>query len=171
MPKFTVTRHVPFSADQIYAIAVDVAAYREFVPLLTGSAVRNRQKLAAGGESFDAALTIAYKKLNISETLTSHVETDPAGRTVRARSEDGPVKSLETEWKIAAAGDNACDVHLTVDYTMKSRSLQFLLSGMFDLMVRRVMTAFEQRARKLYGVPVSAAMASSSAASSEPSRT
>ena len=160
MPKFTVTRRVPFSADQIYAIAVDVAAYKEFLPLMTGSTVRNRQKLPGGGESFDAALTIAYKKLNISETLTSRVETDLANRTVKAHAENGPVNNLDSEWKIVAAGDNECDIQLSVDYTMKSRSLQFLLSGMFDLMVRRIMTAFEQRARKLYGVPATASAAS-----------
>lgn len=160
MTKFTVTRRVPFSADQIYAIAVDVAAYKEFLPLLTGSEVRNREPVAGGGERFDAALTVSYKKLNISETLSSRVVTDPASRLVAAKSEDGPVKSLESEWKIVPAGDHACDIHFTVDYTMKSRSLQFLLSGMFDLMVRRIMTAFEQRARKLYGVPVTVAAAS-----------
>jgi coenzyme Q-binding protein COQ10 len=160
MTKFTVTRRVPFRADQIYAIAVDVAAYKEFVPLLTGSSVRNRQTLPGGGEIFDAALAISYKKLNISETLTCHVVADPANRTVTAQSEEGPVKSLHSEWRIVAAGDRECDIQFTVDYTMKSRSLQFLLSGMFDLMVRRIMSAFEQRARKLYGAPATASAAS-----------
>ncbi len=160
MTKFTVTRRVPFSAGQIYPIAADVAAYKEFLPLVTGSTTLNRQKLPSGGESFDAALTIAYKKLNISETLTSHVVTDPESRTVTAHSEEGPVKSLDSEWRIVAAGDDECDIQFTVDYTMKSRSLQFLLSGMFDLMVRRIMTAFEQRARKLYSGPATASAAS-----------
>jgi len=160
MTKFTVTRRVPFSAGQIYAIAADVAAYKEFLPLVTGSAVRNRQTLPGGGESFDAALTIAYKKLDISETLTSHIVTDPATRIVKAHAEEGPVKSLDSEWRIVAVGDNECDIQFDVDYTLRSRSLQFLLSGMFDLMVRRIMTAFEQRARKLYGVPAAASAAS-----------
>ncbi len=160
MTKFTVTRRVPFSADQIYAIAADAAAYKEFLPLMTGSTVRNREPMPGGGETFEASLTIAYKKLNISETLTSRVETDPANRTVKAHSEDGPVKNLDSEWKIVPAGDGQCEIQFNVDYTMKSRSLQFLLSGMFDLMVRRIMTAFEQRARKLYGVPAAASTAS-----------
>jgi len=160
MTKFTVTRRVPFSADQIYSIAVDVAAYKEFLPLMTGSTVRNRKPMPGGGETFDAAFTIAYKKLNISETVTSHIVTDPATRIVKAHAEEGPVKSLDSEWRIVAAGDNECDIQFDVDYTLRSRSLQFLLSGMFDLMVRRVMTAFEQRARKLYGVPAAASAAS-----------
>ena len=49
MTKFTVTRRVPFSADQIYSIAVDVAAYKEFLPLMTGSTVGNRKPMPGGG--------------------------------------------------------------------------------------------------------------------------
>jgi coenzyme Q-binding protein COQ10 len=160
MPKFTVTRHVPFSASQIYDIAIDVASYKKFLPLVTNSTVRNRKPIPGGGESFDAMLTVAYQKLNISETLTCHVVTDPANRTIKAHSNEGPVKSLESDWRIVAAGGNECDIQFSVDYTLKSRSLQFLLSGMFDLIVRRIMSAFEQRARKLYGVPASASAAS-----------
>ncbi|MGQ0484854.1 MAG: type II toxin-antitoxin system RatA family toxin [Hyphomicrobiales bacterium] len=160
MTKFNVTRRVPYNADQIFAIAVDVGAYREFLPLVTRSTVRNRKPKPGGGETFDAALTIAYKKLNISETLASRVEIDPANRTVKAHCEEGPVKFLDSEWRIAAAGDNESDIQFSVDYTLKSRSLQFLLSGMFDLMVRRIMKAFEQRAHKLYGVPATTSLAS-----------
>ena len=160
MTKFTVTRRVPFTPDQIYAIAVDVAAYREFVPLLTGSTVRNRQPMPGGGETFDSDLSISYKKLNISETLSCRVEADPVNRIIRAHADEGPVKSLDSEWKLVPAGDGQCEIQYTVDYTLTSRSLQFLLSGMFDLMVRRVLTAFEQRARKIYGVPAAASAAS-----------
>ena len=49
-----------------------------------------------------------------------------------------------------ATGENRCDINFTVDYQLKSRTLQFVLSGMFDLAVRKVMTAFEERARVLY---------------------
>jgi len=156
MTKFTVTRRVPFSADQIYAIAVDVAAYKEFVPLLTASTVRNRKPMPGGGESFDTDLSISYKKLNISETLSSRVEADPVNRIIRAHANEGPVTSLDSEWKLVPAGEGECEIQYSVDYTLKSRSLQFLLSGMFDLMVRRILAAFEQRARKIYGTPATA---------------
>ena len=34
--------------------------------------------------------------------------------------------------------------------------LQLMLSGMFDFAVRKIMTAFEERARALYGAPKNA---------------
>jgi coenzyme Q-binding protein COQ10 len=151
MTKFTVSRNLPFSVEQVFAIASDVAHYREFLPLVKKSTVANVTKLADGKTGFDAELTYAYKKLGISDTLRSHVVVDPAAHVVTATSSEGPVKSLVSEWKILPGAAGGADIHFDVDYTLQSRSLQFLLSGMFDMMVRRIMNAFEERARKLYG--------------------
>jgi len=35
MPKFSVSRSVPYTADQVFAIARDVARYTEFLPLVS----------------------------------------------------------------------------------------------------------------------------------------
>lgn len=151
MTKFSVTRNVPFSVEQVFAIASDVARYREFLPLVRKSAVSNVQAQSDGKSTFDSELTCTYKKLGISEVLRSKVVVDPAARLVTATANEGPVKSLVSEWKILPGAKGGADIHFTVDYTLQSRSLQFLLSGMFDMMVRRIMNAFEERARKLYG--------------------
>lgn len=155
MPQFSVSRSVPYSAQQVFAIARDVARYREFLPLVKRSVVRNVSKLDGGGESFEGELTIAYDKLRIEETMTSHVTVDPSALTVRAESNQGPVKHLVSEWRIVPAGEGRCDINFTVDYQLRSRALQFVLSGMFDLAVRKVMSAFEERARVLYGPAIS----------------
>jgi coenzyme Q-binding protein COQ10 len=70
---------------------------------------------------------------------------------VTSESHEGPVKHLNAEWRIVEAGPGACEIHFNVDYALKSRSMQFILSGMFDMIVRRVLTSFEERARLLYG--------------------
>ncbi|NJM29400.1 MAG: hypothetical protein HC855_04185 [Rhizobiales bacterium] len=69
----------------------------------------------------------------------------------------GAVKSLVSVWKIMPSPQGGADIEYAVDFTMNSRSMQFLLSGMFDLAVRKVMGAFEERARMLYGPPPAAA--------------
>lgn len=151
MTKFSVTRNVPFDVEQIFTIASNVADYREFLPLVKRSVVIDAVRQPDGKSSFVADLHFSYKKLGISDTLRSHVTVDPVAHTVTATSTEGPVKSLVSEWKILPGAEGGSDIHFTVDYTLKSRSLQFLLSGMFDMIVRRIMTAFEGRARKLYG--------------------
>ena len=153
MPKFNVTRSVPYSAEQVFAIARDVKHYRDFLPLVKRSVVRNVRDLGDGREAFEGELTIAYKKLSIEEVMTSNVTVDPAKLTVTAESSQGPVKRLVSEWKIVPLGENLSEISFSVDYELRSRTLQFVLSGMFDMAVRRIMTAFEDRARELYGMP------------------
>jgi coenzyme Q-binding protein COQ10 len=155
MPQFSVTRNVPYTAEQVFAIARDVASYKEFLPLVKRSLVRNAAVQDDGRESFEGELTIAYAKLGMEEVMVSRVLVDPAARTVTARSDQGPVKHLVSEWKIVPAGDNRCDISFSVDYQLRSRALQFVFSGMFDLAVRKVMNAFEERARALYGPAIS----------------
>ena len=151
MPKYSLTRNVPFTVDQVFAIASDVAQYKQFLPLVRRSMVRSQSTLPDGREKFEAELTVTYKKLGIDETLQSDVIIDRAKHLVEAHSTQGPVKSLDASWKIVDAGAGFSEIQLNLDYTLKSKTLQFILSGMFDLMVRKVMNAFEQRARRLYG--------------------
>lgn len=155
MPQFSVTRSVPYAADQVFAIARDVARYRDFLPLVKRSLVRNVKAHDDGRETFEGELTVAYEKLRIEEVMTSRVTVDPTALTVTALSNQGPVKHLESEWRILPTAENRCDITFTVDYQLKSRTLQFVLSGMFDLAVRKVMNAFEERARALYGPAIS----------------
>ena len=155
MPKFNVSRSVPYTAEQVFAIARDVASYKEFLPLVKRSVVRGAKTDAQGIENFEGDLTVAYDKLRIEEVMTSRVTVDPEALTVTARSDQGPVKQLVSEWKIVATGTNRCDITFTVDYTLKSKMLQMVLSGMFDMAVRKVMSAFEERARVLYGPAIS----------------
>jgi coenzyme Q-binding protein COQ10 len=150
MTKFNVSRHVSFSVDQVFAIAADVARYSEFVPLVRKSVISKMKTLDDGRVTFDAALTISYKKLGISEVLMSHVIVDKRDHTVTATSSEGMVTHLATQWKVTPSSLGGSEVSLNVDYTLKSRSLQFLMSGLFDLMVRKVMAAFEERARRVY---------------------
>lgn len=150
MPKFNVTRNVPLNAEQVFAVAADVGKYNEFVPLVRKAEISNQKTLPDGRTEFDSALTIVYKKLGISDVFTSHVTVDKANLTVTAKSSEGMVTHMLTEWKVIPLQPSGCDVQFSVDYTLRSRSLQFLMSGLFDLMVRKIMTAFYERARKLY---------------------
>lgn len=152
MTKVSVTRYVPYTADQVYAVASDVASYREFLPLMKQSTVYNQEYVEDGVERFEAEMTVSYKKLGISETIHSHVLTDANRRTVNARADDkGPMKHLDATWRIEEAPHGGANIVLDIDYALKSRSLQFLLSGMFDMVMRRLLTAFEDRAKRLYG--------------------
>lgn len=151
MPKFNVSRLVPLDVERVFDVTADVTKYSEFVPLVRESTIANIKTLSDGRTEFDSSLTISYRKLGISDVLNSHVVVDPSNHTVTATSSEGIVKNMTTIWEVTAHPGGGSDVSYTVDYTLKSKSLQFLMSGLFDSMVRKIMTAFEDRARKLYG--------------------
>jgi coenzyme Q-binding protein COQ10 len=150
LPKFSVTRRVKFSPEQIYAVVADVASYKDFLPLIERSTVRGRKPTMDGIEKFSADLVVAYYPLRIQEEFLSQVEADANKRLVTTVSTGAAVKKLYGSWQIEGLGPNSSDIHFSVDYEMKSMMLQMLMSGMFDSAVRKIMNAFESRAEKLY---------------------
>jgi coenzyme Q-binding protein COQ10 len=139
---------MPFEPLQIFPIIARVEDYSEFLPLCIESRVWNRMAGSDETEKFQAALTINYPKLAILETLTSSVVADPYKLTIRALSQDRPVRHLDCTWKLHPTRGGT-DIEMILDYAMTSRSLQLLVLGLFDYAMRKVMIAFEERARRV----------------------
>ena len=150
MPQFSITRQLPFRAADLFAIAADVPSYPQFVPLCADARVWDERSDGDGRHYFHAAIDLAYPKLRLSETLTSEVTTDPVALAVRAVSRAAPAKFLDNRWLFHDLGDRGTDVDFYIDYELRSWTLQLLVSGMFDYAVRKIINAFEARARELY---------------------
>jgi coenzyme Q-binding protein COQ10 len=150
MQHFKVTRRVKFMPEQIFAVIADVGRYKEFLPLVERSTVRSREPQAEGEEKFKADMVVAYHPLRIEEHFASDVETSRSALTVKTQSKGSALKALSSNWTVAPAGEGHSDVTFEVDYELKSFFLQKIFSGMFDHAVRKVMTAFEDRAKALY---------------------
>jgi coenzyme Q-binding protein COQ10 len=73
MPKFSVTREMPYKATELFAIAADVDSYKDFLPLVESSRTFDRERVADGIERFKGELRVRYKKLHIDETFVSDV--------------------------------------------------------------------------------------------------
>ncbi len=155
MPHFSTTRRVNLTPEQAYAIAADVSSYKDFIPLLKRSGIRGERKIENGVESFQADLVLVVPKVNMTESFTSHVTSDPISHTVTATSSDGPLKSLKAVWKISPSVDGKADVSITLDYTLKNMMLQMMAGGFMDFAAQKIMQAFEDRGRTLYGSAIS----------------
>ena len=150
MPKFSTTHRVDFTPQQIFAVVADVGSYKEFLPLVERSTVRNRKPAIDGNENFGADLLVGYKKMGIQETFSSQVQTSLKDLSVSAVSSGNAIKKLISSWKIAAVEDGKSEITFAVDYEMKSPMLQMIMKGMFDMASRKILSAFEARAEKLY---------------------
>lgn len=143
MPKHAEKKHLPYTAEQMFDLVADVGRYPEFLPWCRGARVRRRE-----GDLIVADLVIGFK--GITERFTSRVKLDRESQIIDVSYEEGPFKYLENHWKFIP-DDGGCVVDFYVDFEFRSRFLQHMIGMVFTEAVRRMVNAFETRARDLYG--------------------
>ncbi len=150
MPQFERVHPVPYSARQMFDLVADVEQYPQFLPLCEALSVRERR--AKGEvELLVASMTVGYKA--IRETFTTRVLLNPPALAIDVSYVDGPFKRLDNRWRFEATGETSCNVRFDIDYEFSSRMLSLVMGAMFDTAFRRFTTAFEERARAVYGPP------------------
>lgn len=147
MPRFQTVRRVSFTPEEMFAVVADVERYPEFLPLVEGLTIRERNDAGETTE-LTATMTVGYKA--ITERFTTHVTLAPSAGEIRVRHVDGPFTHLENDWRFVEAG-NGCDVHFTIDYAFRSTMLQLIVGAAFEKAVKSYTDAFEARAKTLYG--------------------
>jgi coenzyme Q-binding protein COQ10 len=150
MPQFSVTRRLPFRPADLYAIAADVPSYPRFVPLCADARVWDESKDADDRRHFRAAIDLAYPKLRLSETLTSEVTTDPGGARGAGGVDGGAGEVPRQPLAVPRSGGGWHRRRFLHLLRARSWTLQLLVGGMFDYAVRKIINAFEARARELY---------------------
>ncbi len=144
MPTHAERQIVPYTADQLFDIVADVAKYPQFLPWCVSARIRSR-----AANTLVADLTIGFGPFR--ETFTSHVTLDRPHR-VKVRYEKGPFRYLNNEWDFLSH-PQGCEVDFFVDFEFRSRILQAAIGVVFNEAVRRMVGAFNKRAREVYGPP------------------
>ena len=144
MPTHAEQRVLPYTPEQLFALVADVERYPEFLPWCVGARVRERTP-----ELIVADLIIGFRMFR--ERFTSRVRLDPPRRIDVAYTE-GPFRYLNNHW-IFEPAPGGCRIDFFVDFEFKSRLLQRVIEALFSEAVRRMVAAFERRARQLYGAP------------------
>jgi coenzyme Q-binding protein COQ10 len=151
MPRHSENRVLPYSPDQIYDLVADVARYPQFLPWTAAARIRSRRPLAergAGAEVMEADLVISFKVFR--EKFGSRVVLLPEARRIETDYLDGPFKYLHSFWQIDPDPEG-CRVQFEVDFEFRNAILQKAIGLFFDEAMRRVVGAFENRAKQLYG--------------------
>jgi coenzyme Q-binding protein COQ10 len=157
VPTFETIRRVPFTPQQMYALVADVEQYPQFLPLCEALTVKSRA-MDQTQPVIVATMEIGYKA--IREAFTTRVTLSPDQPAVLVSYLDGPFHHLENKWRFLPVNDprakdgQGCDIVFWIDYQFKSPLLGVLMGAMFDKAFRKFAEAFEDRARKVYGVPL-----------------
>jgi coenzyme Q-binding protein COQ10 len=143
MPTHAEQRVLPYTQQQLFELVADIERYPEFLPWCVGARVRERR------ENFIVAdLLIGFRM--VRERFTSKVTLNRPGRIDVAYTE-GPFRYLDNHWLFEPVGEGSCRIDFFVDFEFRSRMLQKLIGVLFNEAVRRMVAAFEGRARQLYG--------------------
>lgn len=143
MPTHAEVRTLSHTPQQLFDLVADVERYPEFLPWCVDCRIKSRK-----GHKLLADLTVGYKIFQ--ETFTSEVLLDPDTMQIAVRYLNGPFKYLNNTWKFLPKGKTKCDVDFYIDFEFKSGLLQKAMSVFFNEAVRRMITAFEQRAATVY---------------------
>jgi coenzyme Q-binding protein COQ10 len=135
-------RVLPYSPEQVFELVADIERYPEFLPWCIGARIRERQP-----NLVVADLIIGFKMFR--EQFTSRVALDPP-RKIDVTYAEGPFHHLNNRW-IFESVPEGCRVDFFVDFEFNSRLLQKVIGVLFSEAVRRMVGAFEKRARELYG--------------------
>jgi coenzyme Q-binding protein COQ10 len=162
MPTHAEKKTLPYSPEQMFDLVLDVERYPEFLPwCLSCDIIKENED-----EKF-ANLVIGYKvfrewiKCRVSYQHSHHI---------RVEYINGPLKYLSNTWDFMDAPNGGCVVDFYVDFEFKNPFFQKLMGVFFNEIVKRMVKAFEDRAKDLYGPKTKAKPPSKSKPDARPLR-
>jgi len=144
MPTHNENRVLPFSAEQMYALVLDVAKYPEFLPWCVATRVKSQDTSDNGQMVADMA--VGFKL--VKERYTSRI-TFEAPHHIHVTDIGGPFKRLETDWRFRSHADG-CEVDFNIDFAFSSALLESVMGGLFTDAAHKMMQAFVTRAEAVY---------------------
>ncbi len=145
MPTHAEKRVLPFSAEQLFDLVADVERYPEFLPWCQATRITRRE-----GNVFYSDMVIGFKM--VRERVTTRVTLDRP-RRIDVDYLRGPMRHLNNHWVFVPQPNGHCLIDFFVDFELRSPLLDRLIGALFNEAVRRMVSAFETRAQRLYGAP------------------
>ena len=146
MPSHNESRIIPYSADLMFGIVVDVERYPEFVPWCVGLRILKRETV--GPRDILLCETIVGFR-GLREKYTSRVTAISREHRVDVVQVDGMFRKLDTHWRFTPQDENSCRVDFSIAFEFKSRVLGAVAGTAFGLVVTKMTRAFEARAKAL----------------------
>lgn len=135
-------RALPYSAEQLFDLAADIERYPQFLPWWKAAAVRERTDTWCRVDN-----TVAMGPLELSFHAQA-ILLRPERIDVSA--DEALFRHFNLCWQFHPLLEGMCQVDLSVEFELRARILQALLTGVLPELTAGVLWAFEVRARALY---------------------
>ena len=133
MPKKFYSIETAYNAELLFDIVKDIEKYPEFLPWVVAARILEHKD-----NIIIAELKVKYKLFRSS--YVSKVTLLPK-KEIIVELVDGPFKHLNNHWKFS---NNL--VEFMLDFELRSKFMEDLISSEFDYYANKMMQAFEKRA-------------------------
>lgn len=143
MPSHQETRILPYSAEQLFDLVMDIEKYPEFLPWCLGARINARKK-----NEVSADVIVGYKMFR--ERFSSRVHYIRPN-AIEVEYLKGPMRHLQNKWVFTNIRAGQCEVDFYVDFSLESKIFEKLVDQFFHKALVKMINAFEARAIALYG--------------------
>ena len=127
-------------------MVLDIDKYPEFVPWCVGGKIHNK---IDKGNTVEIIADLTIGKSFFRETYKSFVIYDKSNDSIQVTNIDGPLKHLKNKWFFRQINDSS-ELDFHIDFELKNKILNILMTKSFDLGLKKIAAAFEKRAIELF---------------------
>ncbi len=134
---------VAFSAEKMFALVNDIAAYPQFMDGCKGAEVLEQ------GEA-EVVARLDLSKAGISHSFVTRNQLTPP-TSMALSLEEGPFSHLQGEWSFQVLAEDACKVSLQLEFEFSNKLLSMAASKWFEGVANQLVDGLVKRAQVVYG--------------------
>lgn len=143
MPLVNKNAILPYSAQQMFELVNDIAAYPEFLPWCKASKIIKQS-------TDEICATLTLKKGGIEKDFTT-CNRIQINKMIEIKLLNGPFRHLEGFWQFEALSDTSCRVILNLEFEFANKFISLAFGAVFEQVTQTLLNAFTQRAQEQYG--------------------
>jgi len=133
---------LPYSAEQMFALAADVERYPEFLPGWVAARVRGRKE--------DCYCTDQVLRFGPFRERFSTKTVLRRPHRIDVTSQERPFRNFELTWSFDSMPDGRCHVTLTTRIEFRTRIAERIFGRALARLADDIVAAFARRAHRLY---------------------
>ena len=145
MPKASVTRLIERDKAKLINFVLDIEKYPEFIPFCIDSKVHEKKE---DDEVVNIIADLTIGKKPFVDTYKSDVKYIKNQNRIHVTNIDGPLNYLENNWKFVQK-DNFTEVIFDVDFEIKNKFLNIIMTKSFQFGLNKIADAFQKRAETI----------------------
>ncbi len=146
MPQASVKRLIEADKQKLIELVLDIEKYKDFIPYCLDSKVYERNDK---GDKIFIVADLTIGKGIFKDTYKSDVKYNKLDNTIYVTNIDGPLRYLENVWKFTEK-DNITEVAFDVNFELKNKFLNILMTKSFNYGLNKIADAFQNRAEELF---------------------